>query len=77
MLKEENIYLMIQKYFEGEIQKIVFGIRRRKRECARKVWKPTNFILDPKIALLSRTKEKTRSVPETELLILFEVYSEA
>ena len=24
---------MIQKYFEEEIQKIVFGIRRRKREC--------------------------------------------
>ena len=45
---------MIQKYFEGEIQKIVFGIRRRKRECTRKVWQPTNFILDSKIAFLSR-----------------------
>ena len=45
---------MIQKYFEGEIQKIVSGIRRRKRECARKVWKPTSFILDSKIAFLSR-----------------------
>ena len=28
---------MIQKYFEEEIQNIVFGIRRRKRECTRKV----------------------------------------
>ena len=36
---------MIEKYFEGEIQKIVFGIRRRKHECTRKVWKPTNVIL--------------------------------
>ena len=45
---------MIQKYFEGEIQKIVSGIRRRKRQCARKVWKPTNFVLDSKIAFSSK-----------------------
>ena len=47
---------MIQKYFEREIQKIVSGIRRRKREPVRgKFWKPTNFILDSKVAFLSRT----------------------
>ena len=40
---------MFEKYFEGEMQKIVSGIRRRKSECARKVWRPTNFILDSKI----------------------------
>ena len=47
---------MIQKYFKGEIQKIVSGIRHRKCECARKDWKLTNFILD------SKTLVKTFSI---------------
>ena len=46
---------MIQKYFEGEIQKIVSGIRRRKREPVRgKFGLQTLFWIKAKIAFLSK-----------------------
>ena len=61
---------MTQKYFEGEIQKIVSGIRRRKN--GKESLEPTNFILNSTIAFLSRTFQlEERLVTESQLLRLF------